>query len=127
MNRERLKRIRNFQSQDWYPAIVIRPITILVMLVIADWQFLTPNRLTTVANLVKLVALYLILQPDHWILAVIMLQLGILFDHLDGTLARYRGTFTKFGSFYDKVSDILTWNALVLATGWQAERMTGEA
>lgn len=126
MDRERLKRIRNFQSQDAYPALVIRPLTILVMLVIADWNFLTPNRLTTIANLCKLAAAWLILQPDQIVLSIVMLNLGILFDHLDGTVARYRRTFTKLGSFYDKVSDIITWPIIVMAAGWQAMRETGE-
>ena len=127
MDRERLNRIRNFQSEDWYPALVIRPLTILVMLVIADWKFLTPNRLTTIANLAKVAAAVLLLMPDHVVLAIVMLNLSILFDHLDGTVARYRRTFTKFGSFYDKVSDYITWGLIVLCAAWQAYRETGDA
>ena len=127
MNRERLQRIRNFQSQDWYPALVIRPLTIGIMLIIADWQFLTPNRLTTIATLVKLAGAWLILDRDHWVLSVVLLQLGIIFDHLDGTMARYRRTFTKLGSYYDKVSDILTWCIIVMVLGWQAYVQSGKA
>jgi phosphatidylglycerophosphate synthase len=127
VNRERLDRIRNFQSKDAYPALVIRPLTILVMLVIADWKFLTPNRLTTMANLFKVASAWFILQPGQEVWAIVMLNLGILFDHLDGTVARYRRTFTKLGSFYDKVSDILTWPIIVLAAAWQAYRETGDA
>jgi phosphatidylglycerophosphate synthase len=127
MDRERLRRIRNHQSEDWYPAIVIRPLTILVMLAIADWKFLTPNRLTTLGNLAKVAGAWLILSPPHWIWVVVLLHLGALFDHLDGTVARYRRTFSKLGSFYDKVSDMVTWWLVVLALGWQAYRQTGEA
>lgn len=126
MDHERLQRIRNFQSEDFYPALVMRPITILVMLVIADWKFLTPNRLTTIANLVKLGAVWTILEHE-WIGSVVLLNLGLLFDHLDGTMARYRRTFTKLGSFYDKVSDMVTWWPIALALGWVAYRQTGEA
>jgi phosphatidylserine synthase len=125
MDHARLQRIRNFQSQDWYPALVIRPLTIGIMLVIADWKFLTPNRLTTVANVAKLAGAWLILVPDHPVLAVVCLQLGVIFDHLDGTMARYSQTFTKLGSFYDKVSDMITWSAITLAAGWQTMRETG--
>ncbi|HEU5054975.1 MAG TPA: CDP-alcohol phosphatidyltransferase family protein [Kofleriaceae bacterium] len=133
MDQERLQRIRNFQSTDWYPAIVIRPLSILVMLVIADWRFLTPNRLTTIANLAKLGACALIawqpvpddLSATVW--AVVLLQLGIVFDHLDGTMARYRRAFTRLGSFYDKVSDLVTWFLIMLAIGWAAYRQTGDA
>jgi len=133
MDQERLRRIRNFQSTDWYPAIFIRPLSILVMLVIADWRFLTPNRLTTVANLGKLGACALIafggvpgdLGDTVW--AVVLLQVGIVFDHLDGTMARYRRAFTRLGSFYDKVSDLVTWFLIMLAIGWAAYRQTGDA
>jgi phosphatidylglycerophosphate synthase len=126
MDRERLQRIRNFQSQDFYPALVIRPITIAVMLVIADWKVLTPNRLTTAANLCKLGGAWLILHPAQWVWAIVLLHLGLLFDHLDGTLARYRRTFTKLGSFYDKVSDMVLWGVIMTAAGWQVYEATGE-
>ncbi len=126
MDRERLQKIRNFQSEDFYPALVIRPLTILVMLVIADWKFLTPNRLTTIANLVKLGATWAIFDNRPY-LAVVLLNLGILFDHLDGTVARYRRTFTKLGSFYDKASDIVMWWPIVLAIGWVVYVQTGKA
>lgn len=128
MDRKRLERIRNFQSDDWYPALIVRPITIVVMLVIADWKFLTPNRLTTVANVCKLAGAALIVPEwsDHTVLAVVLLQLGILFDHLDGTMARYRRSFTVFGSFYDKTSDLITWFAITSAIGWRGYHDTGE-
>ncbi len=127
MNRERLQRIRNFQSSEWYAALIVRPITILVMLVIADWRWLTPNRLTTAANLCKLGGAAMILDRELWIAAAVLLQLGVLFDHLDGTIARYRRTFTRLGSFYDKVSDMVTWTLIVLAAGWMVYLARGEA
>lgn len=130
MDRERLRRIRNFQSDDWYPALFIRPISIGIMLLVADWKFLTPNRLTTLANLCKLACAWLIFDGTTTraiVAAVVLLQLGLVFDHLDGTLARYRRTFTKLGSFYDKVSDFITWFPIAAAIGWRAYAATGEA
>lgn len=126
MDRERLSRIRNFQSQEWYAALVIRPISIGIMLVIADWRWITPNRLTTAGNLCKLGAAALILAPAQWVWAAVLLQLGVIFDHLDGTIARYRRAFTRLGSFYDKASDLVTWTLIMLAAGWQAMHATGE-
>ncbi len=127
MNRERLQRIRNFQSEDWWPALVIRPLTIGIMLVVADWRFLTPNRLTTLANICKLLGAWYLLEPQHWTLSVVLLQIGLIFDHLDGTMARYRRTFTKVGSYYDKVSDMITWSLIMIVAGWQVYRMSGDA
>ncbi|MEZ4359624.1 MAG: CDP-alcohol phosphatidyltransferase family protein [Kofleriaceae bacterium] len=141
MNRERLRRIRNWQSQDWYPAVLLRPLSILIMLVIADWKAVTPNRLTTLGNLFKIAAIALLipeveravagplgLSPTAAVIAIVVcLHLGAIFDHLDGTLARYRLAFTIFGSFYDKASDLLTWCAMCMALGWRAYTHTGEA
>lgn len=128
-DRARLDRIRNWQSTDWYAAIFMRPIAILVMLVIADWEWLSPNLLTTLANLSKLAAAALILTGDRAavVAAVVLLQLGLLFDHLDGTVARYRQTGTAFGSFYDKISDAITWFPVTMAVGWIAYQRSGDA
>lgn len=121
---ERLRRVRNWQSSEFYAALVVRPIAIVVMLVIADWRWVTPNRLTLVATLCKVAAVWGILD-HHWIAAAVLLQLGLLFDHLDGTLARYRGTGSSFGSFFDKVSDLYTWLAITTALGWVVYQRTG--
>ncbi len=130
MNRDRLRRIRNFQSEDWYPAFVIRPLSIGIMLVIGDWKLVTPNRLTTLANAAKLAGAWFIYAGDSTpdtIGAIALIHVGLIADHLDGTVARYRRTFTRFGSYYDKVSDFLTWFLITAAVGWRAMAATGEA
>ncbi|MBK9030007.1 MAG: CDP-alcohol phosphatidyltransferase family protein [Myxococcales bacterium] len=121
---ERLQRVRNWQSSEFYAALVVRPIAIVVMLVIADWRWVTPNRLTALATLAKLGAVATIVT-DHFVWAAALLQLGLLLDHLDGTLARYRGTGSSFGSFFDKVSDLYTWLAITTAIGWVMYERTG--
>jgi phosphatidylglycerophosphate synthase len=137
MDRDRMRRIRNWQSDDWYPALVMRPLCILLMLVIADWRWITANGLTTLANLCKVAAAALIVpgwgdavglgDGASVVLAVVLIQLGALFDHLDGTVARYRRTFSAFGSFYDKTGDMITWFFISAAIGWRAFAGTGDA
>jgi len=126
-DRERLKRIRNFQSSEFYSRLVMRPLSILIMLVVADWKWLTPNIVTTLANVFKLAGAALIVldHREYALSAAIILQLGLLFDHVDGTLARYRKTGSTFGAFYDKVSDAVTWLAISGALGWAAYVETG--
>jgi phosphatidylglycerophosphate synthase len=125
----RLRRIRNWQSSEFYARLVMRPLTILILLLIGDWRWLTPNRVTSLANAAKLLgaALLVIDHHDHGVAAAIWIQVGLLLDHLDGTLARYRGTTTTFGAFYDKVSDAVTWLAITGAVGWAAYRDSGDA
>jgi len=113
---------------DFYPALVLRPLTILILLGCADWKWLTPNLLTTMCNVVKVVAIVLILmaEPNYLIAAAIVLQVAGILDNMDGTLARYRNMASPFGSYYDKVSDILTWFPIVVAMGWVAYEQTGD-
>jgi len=129
MTQNRLHRIRNWQSSEFYARLVMRPLTILILLLIGDWRWLTPNRVTSLANAAKLLgaALLVIDHHDHGLAAAIWIQIGLLLDHLDGTLARYRGTTTTFGAFYDKVSDAVTWLAITGAVGWAAYRDSGDA
>ena len=127
MDQERLKRIRNIQSTDWYAAVLLRPLSVAIMLVVADWRWLTPNRVTSAANAFKLAGAALVFwsYDEHVVLAVVLLQVGVLLDHLDGTLARYRGTGSVLGSFYDKVSDAMSWFVIVAAIAWVAYDRTG--
>jgi phosphatidylglycerophosphate synthase len=127
IDRARLRRIRNVQSAEFYSRLVMRPLAILIMLVVADWKWLTPNRVTAAASLAKVAgaALIAIDHHEHALLGAALLQLGLVFDHLDGTLARYRGCGSTLGSFYDKVSDAITWLFITGALGFAAYRDTG--
>jgi phosphatidylglycerophosphate synthase len=129
VDRERLRRIRNWQSSEFYARLVMRPLAIVVMLVVADWRWLTPNLVTTLGNAAKLLgaALIAIDHREHAVAAALAIQVGLLLDHLDGTIARYRDCGTMLGAFYDKVSDAVTWLAITGAIGWAAYLDTGDA
>jgi phosphatidylglycerophosphate synthase len=129
MDRERLRRIRNYQNTEFYPALVLRPASILVTMVIGDWMWVTPNLVTLLATLAKFAAAAMFLVDDRaWLVAgVITLQIGAILDHVDGTLARYRRTPSNLGFFYDTVSDAVTWFTTLGALGWLAYQRTGHA
>ncbi|MCA9677624.1 MAG: CDP-alcohol phosphatidyltransferase family protein [Myxococcales bacterium] len=129
MDRERLRRIRNYQNTEFYPALVLRPASILITMVIGDWRWVTPNGVTLLATIFKLAAAAMFVVDDRaWLLAaVVTLQLGAILDHVDGTLARYRQTPSNLGFFYDTVSDAVTWFATLAALGWLAYQRTGQA
>jgi phosphatidylglycerophosphate synthase len=126
LDKGRLRRIRNVQANDFYGRLVMRPLSILLMIACADWRWLTPNLVTTAANVAKLAGVLALVHDheEHAVLAVVLLQLGCLLDHLDGTLARYRGTSSGFGALYDKVSDAVTWLVISGAVGWAAYKDT---
>jgi phosphatidylglycerophosphate synthase len=129
VDRERFRRIRNYQNRDWYPALVLRPLAVAAMLVIADWRWVTPNRLTLAATVAKIAAAGMILQDDRCLMiwAVVVLQVGAVLDHLDGTMARYRKQTSNLGFFYDATSDTITWFLTLSAVGWVAYQRSSEA
>jgi phosphatidylglycerophosphate synthase len=124
MNREKLNRLRSIQSWAWYETLIMRPLAILLLYPVADWKFLTPNLMTSIGNLLKLASAWLILTSEAGdvLAAFIILQIAVLFDHLDGTLARYQRRWSALGSFYDKSSDLVTWTLLIMAVAWVATK-----
>lgn len=125
---ERVNRIRNIQSSEFYSRLVMRPLSTLALIFCADWRWLTPNGVTTLANLFKLWGAAFIAYDHHTygVSGAIILQIGTLLDHMDGMLARYRGQGSAFGAFYDKASDAVTWLAITGALGWAAYKDTGD-
>jgi phosphatidylglycerophosphate synthase len=124
----RLRRIRNIQSSEFYSRLVMRPLSTLILIFVADWRWLSPNLVTTFANVFKVwgAALIAFDHHSHALAGAIILQIGTLFDHIDGMLARYRGKGSVFGAFDDKASDAVTWLVITVALGWAAYKDTGD-
>ncbi len=107
IDRARLDRIRNYQSQEFWAILFARPAAILLLLVVADWRWITPNRLTIASFVLTLATAWLIAfgdQPEH-VAAAVSINLAQVLDNADGTLARYRRAGTSFGSYLDKMCD----------------------
>jgi phosphatidylglycerophosphate synthase len=66
----------------------------------------TPNHITTLSLLCGLVSIYL-LYKDKCVLSVGFFILSYFFDVLDGIYARTYKMVTKFGDYYDHVTDLV--------------------
>jgi CDP-diacylglycerol--glycerol-3-phosphate 3-phosphatidyltransferase len=64
----------------------------------------TPNGLTTVGLITTFAGAAVVVSGYHLVGALI-LALGTATDAFDGVVARLRGNATKFGAFYDSVTD----------------------
>ncbi len=119
---ERLRKLRNFQSQDFWAMLFARPLTILFLLPIIEFNFVTPNRITILAIITKVAATFFIAFDFSYrgaILGAVLINLGLVLDNMDGTIARYRKCGTQFGYVFDKVSDSFTLAFLFFAMGWR--------
>lgn len=131
----RLAKLRQKQENSFTPIFLHRPLAILALIPTADIGWITPNRITTVSVLMRLVTAYLIF-PERFggprgstatlVWAVALWHVGSVLDAMDGALARYRGQSSAFGRFYDKISDRLISLVLVLALALRPFDRTGD-
>ena len=89
--------------EEWWSRVFATPIAGLILSGVADWQFITPNRLTVLSFILTILTAVLILSssPTSLLIAGIVLQLAYIIDCMDGQLARYRQSPSKIGSFFE--------------------------
>ena len=127
---QRLYRLRNFQSKDFWAMVFARPMTILMLLPIADVAWVTPNLITAASVATKIGGIAaLAWMPGYWggVLGAILVNLGLVLDNMDGTLARYRDTSSYVGYYLDKSVDIICLAGIFLAIAWRAYQGTQES
>ena len=74
----------------------------------------TPNMLTTGSVIFSLLAIYLVLKKQFkWATAAIVLN--YCFDSFDGNMARSFKMESKFGDYYDHISDYIFFAGLCIA------------
>jgi len=99
--------------------------------VILSYTFITPNMITVLAISFELLAIYLILTNfiEYTFIIVILLQLGWIFDLMDGMMARFK----KMGFYYptnpsnkgyylDAVSDHILKFMIIAALGYELSK-----
>ncbi|MDZ4837537.1 MAG: CDP-alcohol phosphatidyltransferase family protein [Candidatus Melainabacteria bacterium] len=113
---ERKKRLEETfkPREEWWSRVFATPVANAALHVVADWKFLTPNRLTMASFVLTIMTAGLIVYGAH-IAAAILLQVAYILDCMDGQLARYRGVSSEFGSFLDKWSDFVKFPMIIIA------------
>lgn len=126
--KSRWHRLRNFQSRDFWAMVFARPLTILFLLPICEIRWVTPNLITVAALLLKAAGVALLFFGGSYtadVFAAVLLNLGLVADNMDGTLARYHRSSTYFGSYLDKVSDAVMWIFIFWAMAYRAYQVSG--
>ncbi|MBU1222074.1 CDP-alcohol phosphatidyltransferase family protein [Myxococcota bacterium] len=132
MSSEKTAKIRNLiklpaDPGDWeFTSVLIsRPINFLILHVIGDLKFITPN-LVTLAGFGCFLAAsgFIWSNPGARFLIAALLFARLILDDLDGMLARYRGGGSSFGSYLDKVTDIIGFFVFFTVLGYVVYRQT---
>ncbi|MFD7620680.1 CDP-alcohol phosphatidyltransferase family protein [Streptomyces sp. NPDC059802] len=91
----------------WWTVLLVDPVATRMLIGMAKFRFITPNRVTWSALFVGLGSAYFFLKGDAWSLAVGagLYHLSFILDCIDGKLARLKGNGTVFGGWLDYVFD----------------------
>ncbi|MDX2732974.1 MULTISPECIES: CDP-alcohol phosphatidyltransferase family protein [unclassified Streptomyces] len=91
----------------WWTVVLVDPIATRMLIVMARFKFITPNRVTWAALFVGLGSAGFFLKGDmtSLIIGAALYHLSFIFDCIDGKLARLKGNGTVFGGWLDYVFD----------------------
>ena len=126
---ERLWATKN-PDDEWWSSFVTSPIAILINWVVVDWRWLSPNLITLISLVTGMAAAALIVLGGgtSFLFAAGLIQVSHILDCMDGQMAKYRGEPSRFGEYFDKVTDqvqvFLWFAALAYAAYLQTESVT---
>lgn len=95
------------KNDEWWSSFVTSPLAVLVNWVVVDFKWLTPNLITLFSLITALVASGLIVLGGeiNFYAAAALINISHILDCMDGQMAKYRGVSSRFGNFFDKVTD----------------------
>lgn len=102
------------KDDEWWSSFVTSPIAIAVSYLVVDVKWLTPNLITLFSFLVAIVSALFIIGGGavNFVIAAVLIHLSHVLDCMDGQVARYRGSLSLSGGYYDKLTDqiqVLIW------------------
>ncbi|MET7378818.1 CDP-alcohol phosphatidyltransferase family protein [Streptomyces sp. NPDC005526] len=91
----------------WWTVFLVDPVATRMLLLVARFRFITPNRVTWAALFIGLgsAAFFLKGDPGSLLIGALLYHLSFILDCIDGKLARLKGNGTVFGGWLDYVFD----------------------
>ncbi|AWK12201.1 transferase [Streptomyces spongiicola] len=113
-------------GEHWGGRLYMREISLRVTRVLVGTR-VTPNQLTYLMTLAGVLALPALLVPGVWgaVLAVLMVQLYLLLDCVDGEVARWKKQYSLSGVYLDRVGAYLCDAAVLTGFGLRAADLWG--
>jgi len=106
---EKLKRLwaTKNKNDEWWSSFVTSPLAIVFNYVVVDIKWLTPNLITLFSFITALASVVFIIIGGfiNFIIAAVLIHLSHILDCMDGQMALYRGVSSKYGSYFDKLTD----------------------
>ncbi|WP_285185031.1 phosphatidylinositol phosphate synthase [Rhodococcus sp. MEB041] len=81
---------------------------------------LTPDSVTVIGTVASVVAAITLFPADHLFIGTLVIWLFVMFDMLDGAMARARGGGSKYGAVLDATCDRVADGAIFAGLSWWA-------
>jgi phosphatidylglycerophosphate synthase len=116
------------RDDEWWSSFVTAPLGILANYAVVDIVWLTPNLMTLASFVTAIFAAALIVVGGtaNFLIAALLIHVSHIFDCMDGQMARYRGTMSAAGSFFDRVTDQIQVTLWFGAVGYAAYDQSSE-
>ncbi|WP_345043021.1 CDP-alcohol phosphatidyltransferase family protein [Streptomyces sannanensis] len=113
-------------GEHWGGRLYMREISLRVTRHLVNTK-VTPNQLTYLMTLAGVLAAPALLVPGVWgaVLGVVMVQLYLLLDCVDGEVARWKQQFSLSGVYLDRVGAYLCDAAVLVGFGLRAADLWG--
>ncbi|MFD7611548.1 CDP-alcohol phosphatidyltransferase family protein [Streptomyces sp. NPDC059828] len=108
-------------GEHWGGRLYMREISLRITRLLVTTK-VTPNQLTYLMTLAGVLALPALLVPGIWgaVLGVVMVQLYLLLDCVDGEVARWKKQYSLSGVYLDRVGAYLCDAAVLVGFGLRA-------
>ncbi|MET9319707.1 CDP-alcohol phosphatidyltransferase family protein [Streptomyces sp. NPDC003038] len=113
-------------GEHWAGRLYMREISLRIDRFLVNTR-VTPNQLTYLMTVAGVLAAPALLVPGVWgaVLGVVMVQLYLLLDCVDGEIARWRQQFSLSGVYLDRVGAYLCDAAVLVGFGLRAADLWG--
>ncbi|UZJ26091.1 CDP-alcohol phosphatidyltransferase family protein [Rhodococcus antarcticus] len=81
---------------------------------------LSPDAMTVIGTVLSVVSALTLFTTDHLFVGTLLIWLFVMFDMLDGAMARAQGGGTRFGAVLDATCDRVTDGAIFASLTWWA-------
>ena len=116
-------------NDEWWSSFVTSPLAVICNWFVVDIAWITPNLITLLSFMVALAsAVFICLGSSEesfgtafYVAAAVLIHVSHILDCMDGQMARYRGTLSRSGGFYDKATDhlqVFVWFGAIAYAGY---------
>lgn len=102
--------------RSWWASFGVLPLANRLVVLVCNYTELTPNQITTVSSVFRLLAAFCFLGGSRWglVAGALSYYLAYVIDCVDGPVARLKGKTSTFGRYFDHLCDLVG-DILILA------------